>query len=520
MNLNFSPLKAYKTPTGQTLYYREALPDDDFWPVWRYSRQTFANQGLEVLQKNKLWVVRQTLTKAFKNFEALKVQPYNLSKKEKLRDYQIPACAEIVAAQLVNRASFDGSDTGCGKTYMALAMARELKLRPGIICAKTGISDWRKVCDYFGISPLFIINWESIRSKSFPYCTRIKDSFSGKFYFKWLIPKNFPVILFFDEIHKASGTQTQNQMILRGAKSYPVHVMSATAADRIKKLRTLLDILGVVEFEKFDSFLSEKGLILDSKGQWVSLNEKDDLIHISKIIFPVFGTRLNKNKIPGFPEVQNIAKLLPVPGVDAQNREYLRIKNLISELKGKHSEAQKMVLQLRYRQLAEHQKRTVLKELALDYLEQGFAVCLFVNFKSTLSDLAKSLKTSCLVHGEQLGAKGLLQRAKNIEDFQSDRQRLIILNIASGGASINLHDVRGKYARVSIICPTWSATQLKQVLGRIHRDGALSKAMNILVYGEKTIEEKVFEKVSLKLENIEALNDGDLADFNIFKTAV
>lgn len=526
MQLNFSPLRSYTTPTGQTIYMREAIPDESFWPVWRMSRIAFANQGLEVFQKKddlgeKYWTVRQTLTKnPDLKFEAVKVKPYSLQNTSKLRGYQIDPCAEIIASQVSNRASFDGSDTGCGKTYMGLASARELNLKPGIVCTKTGIADWKKVCQYFGINPLFVINWESIRSNKFPYCTRHKDGFSGKYFFKWNIPRNFPSILFFDEIHKAAGSGTQNQQILIAAKEYRVHVMSATAADKMKKLQTLLDVLGVVPFNDFDNFLKDKGLVLDSKGNWTSLNEKEDLININKLIFPAFGTRLNKNEIPGFPEVQNIARLVPVAAPDRQNKQYLKIKNLIRECKGKNSAAQRMVLQLRYRQMAEHQKVDILKEAALEYLEQGFAVCIFVNFKQTLEDLAKKLKTKCLVHGEQKGKKGDIQRAECIADFQADKERLIILNIASGGASINLHDLNGKYARVSLICPTWNAIELKQVLGRIHRDGARSKAMNVLFYGEKTIEEKIYEKVSAKLDNIQALNDGDLAEFELFKESV
>ena len=54
-------------------------------------------------------------------------------------------------------------------------------------------------------------------------------------------------------------------------------------------------------------------------------------------------------------------------------------------------------------------------------------------------------------------------------------------------------------------------------MGRIHRAEAKSEAINYLICGEGTIEEKVYRNVSAKMNDIQTLNDGDLAEPEVFK---
>jgi SNF2 family DNA or RNA helicase len=70
---------------------------------------------------------------------------------------------------------------------------------------------------------------------------------------------------------------------------------------------------------------------------------------------------------------------------------------------------------------------------------------------------------------------------------------------------------------VALICPSDNARQLVQAMGRIHRAGAKSKAINYLLYAENTIEEKIYKNVLSKIDNINAFNDGDLAEQNVFE---
>jgi hypothetical protein len=86
----------------------------------------------------------------------------------------------------------------------------------------------------------------------------------------------------------------------------------------------------------------------------------------------------------------------------------------------------------------------------------------------------------------------------------------------AGGASIDLHDLKGGHQRVSLICPTYNPVHLKQVLGRTRRAGSKTTPIIKLVYAANTIEEKVANAVAMKLDNIEALNRGDLMEPDLF----
>jgi predicted fused transcriptional regulator/phosphomethylpyrimidine kinase len=63
---------------------------------------------------------------------------------------------------------------------------------------------------------------------------------------------------------------------------------------------------------------------------------------------------------------------------------------------------------------------------------------------------------------------------------------------------------------MSIISPTWSGQDIKQVLGRIHRAGSQTPAIQKIVYCAKTYEDKLLEIINQKIKNIDAINDKDL----------
>ena len=84
---------------------------------------------------------------------------------------------------------------------------------------------------------------------------------------------------------------------------------------------------------------------------------------------------------------------------------------------------------------------------------------------------------------------------------------MIVVNIAAGGTGISLHDVRGERQRVSIICPSFSAKNHMQTLGRIHRNGAKSDAIQKILVANRSIEEHVMKAISARLSNLNDLHE-------------
>ena len=80
-----------------------------------------------------------------------------------LLDYQIQHYKNTVRILNDNNACLDASDTGTGKTYTAIASCKKLNLIPFIICPKSVISNWNKVCKIFNIVPHAIVNYELVK---------------------------------------------------------------------------------------------------------------------------------------------------------------------------------------------------------------------------------------------------------------------------------------------------------------------------------------------------------------------
>ena len=82
--------------------------------------------------------------------------------------------------------------------------------------------------------------------------------------------------------------------------------------------------------------------------------------------------------------------------------------------------------------------------------------------------------------GYIVGGQNANVRQRDIDDFNADKKRIMVINIKAGGVGISLHDLHGKHARASIISPNFSAFELVQALGRVWRQGGLTKSYQIL----------------------------------------
>ena len=181
----------------------------------------------------------------------------------------------------------------------------------------------------------------------------------------------------------------------------------------------------------------------------------------------------------------------------------------IAERKSNDETDSPLVAQLRARQEVEMLKIPVFEELARDAYESGNSVAIFVNFRESVDALLKRLAGFCeirVIHGGQTE----FERELQCKDFQSDKARIVISTIQAGGTGISLHDVNGDYPRVSLISPTFSAIDFRQCLGRIHRAGAKSPAVQKIVFAEDSVEMRVCNLVRKKLNNLDLINDDEL----------
>ena len=99
---------------------------------------------------------------------------------------------------------------------------------------------------------------------------------------------------------------------------------------------------------------------------------------------------------------------------------------------------------------------------------------------------------------------------KIIEEFQADQTNCIVVNAATGGTGVSLHDTHGNRPRLSLISPSFNAKEFAQVLGRIHRNGAKTDALQRVMLSHGSIEEYVMNAIATKLKAMDNIHKSNI----------
>jgi superfamily II DNA or RNA helicase len=420
-----------------------------------------------------------------------------------LLDYQILHVQNLVSCIKKNNIVLDTSDTGCGKTYCALATCKQLNLQPIIFCPKTIISNWKKIAKIFKVKPLFVCNYETIRNSKYyvnqkrkkcPYIRYIK---SKKYYIWKNINKNH--IFIFDEVHFCRNKSTLNGRLLASVKKYKSMLLSATLIDDLKSFQIFTYLLDwCKDIRKTKSYLSAETTNFT--------NAK----YICEKLYPTYASRIAISDLGDkFPSNSISVDSYDDENVELINEEYNKLKNYYKQLDRRIEDRKRSLLSdiTFSRQKIELYKLGILVDLTKQYLENKYSVVIFVNFSKSIELLSNLLKTKCIVWGRQT----LEERELHIRHFQKNKEKVIICNIRAGGQSINLHDIHGGHPRVSLIIPSYSSTQLIQALGRIHRAGSKTPATQKIIFCSGTIEDHINERLEKKMKYLKEINDNDLS---------
>jgi hypothetical protein len=296
---------------------------------------------------------------------------------------------------------------------------------------------------------------------------------------------------------------------------------SATNATNPLELRTVGTALQLFKGSKqYYNWCYEHGV---ERGRWgmvftenMTLRKKV-LKKLHQDIFINRGCRLTRDTIPNFPESEIIADCYNMEDNDVKNinqihdemkKELNKLSNLV-----KRDSSSELTAILRARQKIELIKVPLFIDMIEEGLENGMSIVVFLNFTETLHAISKRLNTTCIFDGKTADKI----RNQNVDDFQDDKQRVILVNIASGGAGLSLHDLNGNFPRLALISPSYSAVLMRQSTGRVWRDDGKSKSVQKIVFVAGTVEEQVCQNVQEKLKNLDILNDGDMQYEEIYK---
>lgn len=505
---------------------------------------------------------------------------------EKLLPYQYLHVCNLVTSIIGNNRVIDASDMGTGKTFTAIATAAHLGNDVIVICPKTMIPIWKKVCNLFDVNALAIVNYEQIKKGMmyntdgslviFPYMEpyvikeynkqkinkkkekreqknrddinnpnlivhyfgknniinnfedndqssdinnddiSITDEEPTRKYNKyvWNLPKN--ALIIFDEVHRCKSSTTENGkllMSLREVKNAKILMMSATIADTPEQFKVFGYMLGL-----YNSIGACKGWIdalrKEDRKQRGFGSKKSSAMH--RMIFPNYGSRMKISEIADqFPKNQiSVDTYQLEPEVTEQvNIHFDKLKLQQGILKQKInmnektdilSEIQKICIKL------ESFKLTPIIDLMKNYLNVHYNVVIFLNYKSNIQKMYKKVngwkdyKTEILT-----GENTILEREQIVNRFQQNETNILIIS-SKMGEGISLHDINGR-PRVSFLSPSFSANEFRQNLGRIHRAGSLSPAIQRVVMLSGTCEDAICETINKKLRFMNELTDTDLS---------
>ena len=429
----------------------------------------------------------------------------------------------------LNGCADDFSETGCGKTFVACWVAKQLNCPVVVICPNPVKKVWRDTLALFNLDNVLIINYEKLVRGNTPYLEYDLKKFHATPAW-WLsegVKLNFrqDAFIILDEEHKGRGQFSLiNDLFvaLKNAK-YKILGLSASAATSVADMKAIGYKANLHTGENFSSWCSDFGGRLnqygsiDWTGDQTKANEGMAKIHDNLFNVQRIASRMKRDDFGDiFPENRVFADVFDI-GVNAgklqtvyDNMQYeLAMLDKRSQNYSQHVFA----IMIKARRHAELLKTPTMVDWIEDMYDEGISPVVFTNFNDTVDALTARLgkkkkfkdKIGYLVGGQKDET-----RFRDIELFQCDKKRIFIANIAAGCAGISLHDINGNFPRHSLINPSWVAVNILQALGRIHRASGKTPCIQRFFYAANTIEEKIADRMKKRLDNLDMLNDNEL----------
>jgi len=416
-----------------------------------------------------------------------------------LRKYQEPSYLFLVNALTKYGSAIDASDTGVGKTYVAIKVAEHLKMPVLVMCPKSMIGKWKELLAKSSIAKYEVI--------SVDWCVR---------HINEIKERKEKGLLIWDECHRGQAnynTKTVKNLSTIRQNGYFVLLLSATAISNPLRMRATASILGLCEPKNYFKWIFDNGCRRKIFGGFEFHGGNYVLSKIHKAIFDVGkGVRLRIKDLPAgeFPEND-----IYIEKISASDEYMRKIVELESEMRYSSDSEQVLGDIMKMRQLLEESKLDEIKDEAIDLLEEDKSVVIFLSFLNSIGILRDKLSDyNPLVLTGDVDEEA---RKMIIDDFQCDRRRIIICQLAVGGVGLSLHDINGQYPRVALINPDFSAVHLKQALGRIYRQGGKSRCIQKLYVVSDTLEERILTRLKKGISEIALGNEGALENEDLME---
>ena len=435
-----------------------------------------------------------------------------------LKEWQVPLAEHQTRVLREGRVMLSACHTGSGKTYLACQTIKDLKMPTLVVCPKVAISQWKHVVEGMGCRPYVIdvVNPERLVAGRNPYYNNDTGWAS--------LDGNRPCLLVVDEVHRGCSGPDSKQTLMAARwcnKAHPLNkelLMSATPFETPEKMRLIGYLMGFHRFVKpsfFDWMRSKNCGFVDigwgarKRRIFRFTTNRKKAEETMRLIRHEMGDRfmsITPEEIPGFPEETREVVL-----VDLAKQDHDALVRAYAEMppQMQHMSQDDMVKTLRLRQQAEWCKASVLAEMAAGYVEDGYSVFIAISFSDCRKRIEDELAKKGVKYASIYGGQRDSERQAGIDSFQRNETHVMVGMMQACSVALSLHDERHERPRVSLISPSYSASDVTQALGRIRRVGGTAATQKFVLAAE-SIEERVAGAIQRKLDAMAALTDADL----------
>lgn len=430
----------------------------------------------------------------------------------------------------LNGVAFDASPTGTGKTYCAAWIAKNFNAPTVVICPKNVRKTWENILTNFGIKAKVIVNYEKLTRGNTEFYSYIDKEYnkSNKWWNSQGISVKFPnnSLIIMDESHKCKGTKSLNGEMMVALKNagHKLLMLSATAATNVTEMKAFGFVTNLHNGYGFSAFCKNHGAEFNNFGMmvWDSAIEKcrEGMLEIHDTLFNFVesASRMDRKDFGNiFPDNRIVADTFDLgSNTDKLKKVYEIMESELDNLneRAMNYSSHHFAIIMKARRQSELLKCPAMAEWVENMFDEGINPIVFVNFTDSLEAIEKRLDKTKFAGkiGKIVGGQSERERNRQIEMFQKDQTRIMLVTIQSGAASISLHDLNGNFPRNTLVNPSWSAINTLQSLGRAHRANGKTPVLQKFFFASGvTIEERMRDRVQARLNNLECLNDGDLS---------
>lgn len=412
-------------------------------------------------------------------------------------DFQVQDATEIVS----RKKALIGHDMGCGKTFISTLVGLSLDMPKVVVCPESLRLNWKRELERTAKGQEISIVYSKDKKISWGDWTIMGYHTATKFADK--IAEKGIQCMFIDEAHNVKAVNNYGkpaskraEALVTLARKMPyTYLLSGTPMPtRNKDLYNEFIMLGEINPDApyaFHSF-GKKYCNATNNGFGWDYNGSSNTEELHEKLNKYMTRRLKSDVLP---DLKKQRQFIPLEEI---SKEY---KDIEKRLANMEDEDTYMGLAMTGRRILSEVKVKPTKDLAETFVNSDESVVIVTEFNETMDKFIDAFgDEACYIRG------GMSDTAKQkaIDDFQSGKKKVCILNTIAGGVGITLTK-----AHNMIVCDyDWTPANMTQVEDRICRTGQTQCCNIYYMYCENALLDKLFvDMITNKSANIDKVVD-------------